>query len=188
MNSVQLDQLWRTAVPRQARVLQIICLSMASGCLVFMLIATFLRQQNGADPPATPQLTYLMLALAFLMAAARVIVPSLIVRAARQRLVSGGPPAAHLPVMPGASQKDIAGHAMCAVYQTRTIIAAALLEGSTFVLIIAYLLEGVPAVLAIAAVLVVIIAAHAPSQARLTAWVEQQLRLMDERRQFARAQ
>jgi hypothetical protein len=186
MGSFQLDQTWRTAVPPQTRILQIIVLAMASVCLVFLLIATFLRQQNGAQPPEVPQLTYLMLVVASFTLAARVIVPSLMVRAARQRLLSGGPAPGHLPNGPPVSTKDAAAHALCAVYQTRTIIAAALLEGATFLLIIAYLLEGVPAVLAIAAVLIVVIAAHAPSQARLTAWVEQQLRLIDEQRQFGR--
>ena len=188
MHSVQLDHLWRTAIPRQARILQIIVLSMASGCLVFLLIATFLRQQNGAPPPATPQLTYLMLILAGFALAARFIVPPLMVRAARYRLVVGGLAAEQSPLQPGASAKDVSAQALSAVYQTRTILAAALLEGATFLLIIAYLLEGVPAVLAIAAVLIIVIAAHAPSPTRLTVWIEQQLRLMNEQRQFVRHQ
>ena len=167
MGSFQLDQLWRRAVPRHARVLRIIVLSMASGCLAFLLIATFLRQQNDAEPPATPQLTYLLVAVAAFMAVGRVIIPPLIVRAARNRLVTGGLTDGQNPLEPAASPQDVAGHALCALYQTRTIIAAALLEGPTFLLIIAYLLEGVPAVLAIAALLIVVIAAHAPSQARL---------------------
>src|SRR5581483_670179 len=62
-----------------------------------------------------------------------------------------------------------------AVYQTRTIVGAALLEGGAFFLLVAYMAEGAPWVLVVAAVLWIAMAwLHFPTRDKVEAWVTDQ--------------
>ncbi|HVX60236.1 MAG TPA: hypothetical protein VHC19_06540, partial [Pirellulales bacterium] len=63
-------------------------------------------------------------------------------------------------------------------------IAVAILEGAAFFLVVAYQLERNPLALAVAIPLIIVIAAHFPTPARVAEWVERQLRRLDEDRQL----
>jgi hypothetical protein len=63
---------------------------------------------------------------------------------------------------------------LLAVYQMRTIIAAALLEGAVFFMAVAYLLEGHVLALGLGALLALAVAAHFPTAAGVAAWVDEQ--------------
>ena len=72
------------------------------------------------------------------------------------------------------------------VYQTKTIIGAAMIEGAAFLNLVAYLLEGNPITLGLGLGLAVVIAALFPSPSRVANWIEQRLRLMDDNKMLAR--
>jgi hypothetical protein len=65
----------------------------------------------------------------------------------------------------------------------KTIFAAAVLEGAAILLLIAHLVEDSPLSLGVAIVLIVVLAAHFPTESRVDGWIEDQTRLLDEERQ-----
>ena len=72
---------------------------------------------------------------------------------------------------------------MTSVYQTQLITAAALTEGPAFVSIVAYMLEGTPWALGLSLVLIVAVALHFPTRARIDQWINSQLQQLDQERQ-----
>ena len=60
------------------------------------------------------------------------------------------------------------------VFQTRTIIGAAVIEGAAFLAAIAYMLERSPAVLGLAALLLLGVTMHFPTESRIISWVERE--------------
>jgi hypothetical protein len=133
------------------------------------------------------QLTYV--ALAFLAAAivARCVVPGVIVRAGRRNIARGAFP---LSDARGAAQEssrtalERMGDAgkLLTLFQTKTILGAALFEGVAFFMLIAYMVERCTPILAVAIGLILAIAAHMPTRSGVVHWIEDQLRLVDEER------
>ena len=70
--------------------------------------------------------------------------------------------------------------------QSRTIVAAALLESPGFFWGIIHLLTHSPLSLIAAILLILGVAAHFPTRSRVIHWIENQLRLVDEERRFGR--
>ena len=64
------------------------------------------------------------------------------------------------------------------------IVSAAMFEGTAFFLIIAYMLERSPWALAAAIALILGIAADFPTQRRVSDFIERQLSIMEQERQF----
>ena len=73
------------------------------------------------------------------------------------------------------------------VYMTRTIVAAALIEGAAFMSIVAYMLEGSTVALGLAVALVAGILLHFPTASRVVGWIEAQVRRVEEERDIAGA-
>jgi uncharacterized membrane protein len=69
------------------------------------------------------------------------------------------------------------------VYMTTTIMAGAILEGAVFLLLVAYMVEQQVVSLAVAVAILAALAAHVPWQSRVFAWIDGQLRRLDEERQ-----
>ncbi len=76
-----------------------------------------------------------------------------------------------------------AGRLMC-VYQIRTIVASALLEGVAFFAIIVYLLTQSMVGLLVAVALILALSLHIPTRSGVVNWVENQLHLIEQERQF----
>jgi hypothetical protein len=67
---------------------------------------------------------------------------------------------------------------------TKTIIGAALLEGSAFACGVAYLLEGHPLALAGAAVCTIGVALHFPTTSGVTSWIDAHERRIAEEKEL----
>jgi hypothetical protein len=72
------------------------------------------------------------------------------------------------------------------VYQTKMIVAAALLEGGCFLALYAYMTERQWPSLTMAAFLLLCMLAHFPTLDRVEAWIDEQLRRVEEQRQLSR--
>ena len=72
------------------------------------------------------------------------------------------------------------------VFQTRTIVAGALLEGTAFFALITYMIERSPLALTLAVLLILGVAVHFPTRSGVIRWIEDQLRLVERERQFGR--
>ena len=155
------------------RVMQIIIFAMTMGLVFFLAIVVFLSLQEPAAPPPQPLITYLALAFAATAVPASVIVPRLMVAAARKQIAKGTwiAPSGQSIVPPPV---DEAGK-LVLVYQTQMIVGAALNEGAAFFALIAYLLEHSPIALGLAIVLILGVAARFPTRAKLDAWLDEQL-------------
>jgi hypothetical protein len=122
--------------------------------------------------------------MAALITIAALIVPGLIVNRLRQSvihrdltnwgLVKNLPNAAELG--------DVAP--LAAIYQTQTIIGAALIEGAAFLAGIAYMLEQRQISLYVAGALLVLIASQFPTVSRLEGWIENELAGIQQMRQL----
>jgi hypothetical protein len=73
------------------------------------------------------------------------------------------------------------------VYMTRTIVAAALLEGAALMAIVAYMLEGSTVALGLAVALVAGILLHFPTASRVAGRIETKMRRVEEERDIAGA-
>ncbi len=129
-----------------------------------------------AQVPADAKLP-LLTVLSFLFAATllplSVVLPGIVADSWRKKLAAG-------KALAGAPPGDVPGLVM--IFQTKTIVAAALSEGPAVFAAIAYLMEGNPIALALAAVLTVFVGLRFPARARVDHWLEGQLsRLLLER-------
>ncbi len=132
----------RQHVRTVVRTLQIIVGAMAAGVFGFLAVVIFLIP-NHARPAAAPQpiVTYSAVGMSVTIGIASLVVPSLVVSRMRQSLLSGHASDWGLVKnMPNAAELgDVVP--LGAIYQTRTIICAALLECAALLSCIAYLLE-----------------------------------------------
>ena len=183
---------FRAALPSMVRVLQIIVVALAAGCVVFLVVAHQTGLADGADAAGNDQSAFLELfALAFLAVAgiARLIVPRVVVAASLRKIVdqkwqlspTSGPG-------DGGQQNLIEQHGDAArlwfVYMTKTIVGVAILEGATFFLIIVYMLGRSSLMATCAIALMVVVAAHFPTVDRVSNWIADRLRRVDEERQM----
>jgi hypothetical protein len=168
------------------RTLQIIVLSLAVGALTFLVVVVFVIE----PPPAgaggqmiAPTLTHVSLAFAVLAIAARLFIPNAIIAAGRRRIAdkptSSGTARPSMAVEPIADIEQLYN-----LYQTRTIVGAAMIEGTTFFLLIAFLIERQPLALAVAAAFIAGIFAHMPTESRVESWIEGQLQRLENDRQL----
>jgi hypothetical protein len=74
------------------------------------------------------------------------------------------------------------GQCLLSVFQSKTIVSAAMFEGWAFLAVIAYLIDGGPISIALAVLLALAVAAHFPTQSRVIRWVEQQLDAVEQKR------
>ena len=167
------------AVDQQVRTLRIIVASLVMGCVTFLCVALYVREQLGRADTETPLITYVGLVGLPVALGLRFLVPTQIARATRQRLIAAESGA-------DSTDQSIATQLGMA-YQTRTIIAGALLEGPTFLFLVAYLVEGSPIAIACAVVLTVALALHFPTSSRVENWIGEQIRLVEQEKHLQRA-
>ncbi len=119
-----------------------------------------------------PLLTVLSFLFAATLLPLSVALPGIVGDSLRKKLAAG---------------KSLAGDVpgLVAIFQTKTIMAAALSEGPAFFAAIAYLMEGNPIDLALAALLTVFVGLRFPARARVDHWLEGQLSRLQIERQGA---
>lgn len=172
------------------RILQVIVAALFAGTLFFLLIAlTFVPQAKPPHPILPISLTMIAAALLVVGLIARAAVLWNVTAKARREIANGTyQPLARQRVAPLPS--DVADKPpdpcrdatyLLSVFQTKTIISAALFEGWAFFATVAYLIEGDPLGVGLAIVLIIGVAAHFPTQSRAIAWVEQQLELLEQK-------
>lgn len=184
---------WRPRVAKFVWPLQIIVAALAAGSLAFLIVVLVVAGSGLGDAGHQDPWMITWVALAFLTVAivARTVVPSAIVRQGRKKIAQG---TFQLPQARQTSQQpslDILAQMgdpgkLLVLYQIKTIVGGALLEGVAFFLLIAYMIERQTAALGLAAALIVAIALHMPTRSGVVQWIEDQLRLVDEERAMGR--
>lgn len=165
----------------QVRVLQIIVAAITLGPLVFLGVVFSIPPKPEAAADKT-LLTYLGCGLAAAAVVARLLIPPLVATRFRRQIAAGTWPPPDQAANLHATPMDDAGK-LCALYTIRTIVAIAILEGAAFFLVTAYQIERNLLALGIAGVLIVTIALHLPTRARVATWVEGQLQRLNDDRQ-----
>lgn len=179
------DESWDEALNPQLRVVQVIVSALVAGALSFLIITVFMASKTGPASEAkttegSPLIFYVGLAATVLAIMARLVVPNAIEAAGRRALAAEPLPHPGTP----ADRSNLDGRLM-ALYQRRLIVAAALIEGPTFLLSTAYMLEHSQAALIVAMVMIALIAIHFPTQSRVSNWLAHQRWLVEEERALA---
>jgi hypothetical protein len=175
----------RDYIRKVARTLQIIVGALAGGVLMFLAVVIYLVSQNPPVPaPEASIVTYTAYGMAVVCGIASLVVPSLVSGRARQSIIDGGISQWGLVTnLPNAAELgDIAP--LAAIYQTRTIIGAALCEGAAFFACAAYLLEHQRPALFVAVVLLFMIARHIPTVSGLESSIESESTTIQQMRQL----
>jgi hypothetical protein len=162
-----------TFLAPRLQVMRIITIALINGVLIFTGIAIYMRNSGSmqdAPAPPTPLITYFSIFFAAAMLLAQFVIPRLVEATVRKGIVRNPPPSG--TTLPG----DYS--ALSALYQTRLLIAEALLEGPAFFALIAYLVEGQWPALAVAVLLLLFLVSKFPTMTGLTAWLEQQQELV----------
>lgn len=174
--------------------LRIIVVALATGVVAFAVAAIVIRMQQAQAPAieAAGLLTILGIAAAPVAFVLSRFVPGLFAGKARRQIASGqfGPPGGANPDQTGGPQSSLVqlgdDGKLFMVYQTKTILAIALIEGAAFLNIIAFLLEGSPIALGLGLLLALVIVALFPRTSRVVEWIASQRRLMAEEKLLAR--
>lgn len=165
------------------RSIQLIIASLLAGVAAFTAIAIYLRASgtvSGEREP--PTITYIALAFAVVEIVVSVFLPRATTTRNRTEIARGTwPSASGRPRMPAPLPTTDAGK-LALVHNSQLIIGCALLEGAAFFLLIAYLLEGQYVALIAALLLGAAITFRFPTQPRHSAWIEEQLRLLEAQR------
>lgn len=181
------DTDWREQLPAKVRTLQIVIGALSFGCLPLLVIAIFVSQ-NANNAVDQPMLTYIALAMAGMILGVWTFLPGVIVSQGRKeiqrKLLSPTEKASDKSADDKVEKEKSKAQGLFGLFQTKTIIAGALLEGAVFLLLIAYLVEhNIFSILAAVAMLL-LLTAHIPTIGRVTNWIENQMRLVDEERAF----
>ncbi|MGA2616779.1 MAG: hypothetical protein ABSF26_04160 [Thermoguttaceae bacterium] len=178
------DDSWQADVTKMTRILQIVVGALVAGTLFFLVIALTIGPQGVPSAAPLPISLTLIAALftGMMLIARAVCIWQVTARGRRQ--IAGG---TYRPVSPqqwsGAAGKPVGdAQSLFMVFQTRTIASAAMFEGCAFFATICYLIEGGPISLALAVCLILGVAAHFPTPARVIGWIERQLETLEEER------
>ena len=175
----------REYVARVAHTLQVIVGAMAVGVLMFVGVVFFLSSQNAQAAAASdPIITYVAIGMAVFVAIAWMIVPGTVVGRMRQSVIERD--VANWGLVRNIPNVEELGDVapLAAIYQTRTIIGAALFEGAAFLATVAYMIEHQRLALFVAGVLFLMILGQIPTVSRLEDWVERELAGIQQMRQM----
>lgn len=167
----------REIIDRQpVMTLQIVVAALVTGCIFFAAIALVLEPPTNLQMSDSQQpMTYALIVFALIVLTARVVVPSKIVSNGLRQLAQKTDDVDSAAAIGG----------VWAILQTRTIVAAALIEFLTFFSLIVYLVDKSPLALLLAVLLIIVLAAHVPTRSWTESWIEARLKAMEEERQFA---
>jgi len=161
---------------RAIRTLQIIVFALAGGPICFVAVAVSNRFQKPPEPE--DMLAYLGVVVAVVLMTARFIAGPIVVARCRKQIAAGTFPFDVRSAGRGAPANPVDGDRFLAVFQQKTIIESALLEGAMFMNIMAYMTVGHWWSLAVSAVLLAFNLVPFPSYDRVENWVRYQLELL----------
>lgn len=173
-----LDEKSQAEVDRSVRVSQIIVVALAMGVVTFGVVLVFMAGDREVAEPGL--LTFFGIGMAVVCSGMSLLVPRGVVLAQRRKIANG------TWQMQG-KQEGIpvtdAGK-VAAVFLTKTIVGSALLEGPCFLVLYAFMTEGHVISPIVGAALLLGLLGHFPTSGRVTDWVTDQLRLVEEERQM----
>jgi membrane protein YdbS with pleckstrin-like domain len=158
-------------VETQLRVMRIIAAALMMGLSVFLALAIFLVQQRQPRPDQPIVISYLAVGFFAVILVLWWVIPDRAIKPAISQLAARGP---------GNDLTDTSS--LLPLYQTRNIIACALLEGAAFFGCITYIVEGQVFALAIPAVVLALMVLTFPTRDRVSQWVEEQQRRINDLR------
>ncbi len=174
-------------IMERLRPLQLIVAALALGAVMFLAIVLVMPveaedQPTGADK--SPIITYVALAHGLASAIAASLFSALLTRYGRGRVVAESAASSASPSFAKTSvlRPDVSDHtsALLGIFFTKTLIAAAIMEGAALFLGIAYMLERETPAVILAAALPVVMLARMPTKDRTKQWVEEQDRRLRE--------
>ena len=169
-----LNEMQREYLGRLLMTMRVIIAALVSGVVMFFVVVLVLR---GNQPAGQPMIAYVAAGVALMSFAASLFVPQVMVVPVRQSIAAGNAPS-EASVPEGVGDVGRLG----ALYQTRVIIAGALLEGAAFFNTIAYLLEGQMLTLLVTIALILAILSQFPTAARVENWVVNQREIIEQMR------
>jgi hypothetical protein len=187
----QPERSWQDEVGQHVLTLQIIVAALTLGCVIFLGIVSMVGSPRAAaDASDLALISWTALGWAGCALVLRMIVPPIVVARGREKILRGVAQPAFPPQEQYQAFLERTGDAgrLFGLYMTRTIVAAAILEGATFFLLIAYLLERNVWAVAAAVAFIFLIASHLPTRHGVVHWVEDQLDLLEHERQLADSQ
>lgn len=172
-----ITEVQRNHLAKAVRPMQIIVGALAASVAMFLVIVLVI-----ADKKALPQpfLTYVALGFAVVAFAGWLIVPGRVVDQARKAIAEGRAPSSSAQTAV-ALEVGVVGQ-LASVFQTRLIIACALLEGAAFFNLVVYMIEAQYLSLVIAIVLLLIIVSQIPTRNRLEDWITHELETIEQMR------
>ncbi len=178
---------WRDKLPAKVRVLQIIIGGMIVGCLLLLLVSLFLATL-GKHEADKQLLTYIGLAAAGMILGVWIVAPGVIISQGRKNIYrtqlleneQSNPKQAEDKT----EKENDSALSLIALFFTKTLVAGALLEGAVFLLLIIYIAESSILSVSAAIVLLILPIAQMPTIGRVTNWIENQMRLLDEEQAF----
>jgi hypothetical protein len=182
-DSMTLDEQSQAEIRKLAQTTKIIVVALSSGVLMF---AVFVLSQSLPDAQAPlGTLTLLCTVFAFAAIVMRFVIPRIIVH--RQiREIANGTWQTSAGKSPNVVMLQTTAGKLAAVFQMKTIIGCALLEGASFFALIALMIEQHIASLVVAVILFLGLLLQFPSTDGITDWVEQHLRSLDEQGKLSR--
>ncbi len=173
------DENQKQQVVAFVRTSQIILAALVMGVVMFGVVIVF--GMSGGQPKEGSILTLLAVIVGGANLMLCFVIPQFVIAANRRKIASGTwmSPRNQAPVPDSDAGK------LAATYQVKMIIGAALLEGGCFLALVAYMTERQSLSLAVAAVLLLCLLAHFPTLGRVEAWIEEQLRRVEDERRFS---
>lgn len=186
---------WREEIRPFVRTSQIIIAALTMGPTTFLAVAGVLVARGVFDTPDDSLFFLLhgvLIALVVVEMIVWMIVPNTVVAQGRRRIAAGhrtlsagpgatGPGAAGLGAF--IERTGDAGHLMV-LFQTKTIVAAALFEGTAFLAIIVFMVTQSLIALGIAIAMIFGVILQFPTHSAVSHWIDDQLALLQQERSF----
>jgi len=171
-----------SAATATARTTQIIVMAMVMSLMTFMGV---LLVKGNAGQGNAGLLTMIGAAMAGVLFVVRCVLPSMMVSAQRPQLAERLPDGPLEPTAEGQRDADSAAfHPLYGLFQTKTILAAALLEGPALLNLVAFMFEGHQISLIITGVLIALLLTLFPTAASVESWVEGEIAAIEQMRRF----
>jgi hypothetical protein len=173
MSPFSSEEFARSAV----RTLQIIVFALAMGPICFAAVAISNRFQK--PPEQDVMIAYLSVGFAAVLMIVRLIVGPIVVARSRKQIAAGTFPFNLPSACSQVPANPVDGDRFLGVFQQKTIIESALLEGAMFMNIFALMSAGHWWSLAVAGVLLAVNVVPFPTYDRVENWVKYQLEIME---------
>ena len=158
------------------RTVQIIVAALAMGVLLFATVTVFQRMHQ--PPQQDEMLAYFAVGFVATALGLRSVIGGAVVAKNRKQIAagswSGSPRGDHRNVPPSTD-----GDRLLFVFQQKTIVESALIEGAAFFVLISFLVVGQWWSLAVAGLLLTVLVVPVPTYDRVENWVRYQLEIME---------